>query len=138
MATKRTRMASAAEPPASPKKRVSLGPGPETRDTAKKNKRKIALVEEEIIVTPAKSPKKATITAAITRRASKKLLVHEVEVVDIVLEKSPKAVRPRVTRKSTAAKEEHEGEEVGTVLEKSPKAVRPRVTRISTAGKEEG
>jgi hypothetical protein len=99
-------MASAEEPPASPKKRVSLGPGPETRDTAKKSKRKIALVEEEVIVIPAKSPKKATITTVITRRASKKLLVHEDEEVDTVLEKSPKAIKPRVTRRSTAGMEE--------------------------------
>jgi hypothetical protein len=99
-------MASAAEPPATPKKRVSLGPGPETRDTAMKRKRKIALVEEEVIVIPAKSPKKATITTVITRRASKKLLVHEDEEVDTVMEKSPKAVKRRVVRISTAGLEE--------------------------------
>jgi hypothetical protein len=99
-------MASAAEPPASPKKRVSLGPGPETRDTAKKSKRKIALVEDDIIEIPAKSPKKATVTVVTTRRASKKLLMHEDDEVDAVLDKSPKAVKPRVTKKSTAGKEE--------------------------------
>ena len=106
MSTKRTRMATAAEPPASPKKRLSLGPGPETRDTGKRSKRKIALVEEDVIEIPVKSPKKATITAVVTRRASKKLMLHEDDDADIVLEKSPKAVKPKAVRKSTAGKEE--------------------------------
>lgn len=106
MSSKRTRMASAAEPPASPKKRVSLGPGPEKRDTVKKIKRKIALIEEDIIEIPAKSPKKATITAVTTRRASKKLLEHEDVEVETALVKSSKVVKPKVTRKSAAGKEE--------------------------------
>ena len=102
MSTKRTRIASAAEPPSSsPKKRATVESS-ETRTIGTRGKRKLVAIDEEVVEKPKKSPKKATlIEAAVTRRSSKKIAMDEA-VDAIVPTKDLKKERVKATKTDSA------------------------------------
>ena len=95
-------MASAAEPTLSPKKKASFESS-EINKIVTRGKRKLLVIDEEVIEKPQKSPKMVNlIVAAVTRRSSKKTATDEAEDASNAPQKELKKTRVRATKTDSA------------------------------------